>query len=159
MAKKTAVRETLEQIDVSGAWSIPYPECSRWLPAGRHRAHSQEGQDRGRSLASKGATRSTTRSASSDDVPPCVRYMTLTHSTTSIGPTGDRQARHKGLTKFGEQVVAEMNKLGMWWTFRCLRRHDAARSEGDESPVIASHSSAFAWPTTPRNVPAMCLLL
>ena len=47
-----------------------------------------------------------------------VRYMTLTPSfhtnwTHSSGTSAVPESVHGGLTKFGEQVVLEMNRLGM----------------------------------------------
>ena len=48
-----------------------------------------------------------------------VRYMTLTHTNTndwadSAGDVDDKLVKHhNGLTDFGRQVVAEMNRLGM----------------------------------------------
>jgi membrane dipeptidase len=43
-----------------------------------------------------------------------VRYMTLTHwETTDWADAATDSARHGGLTPFGEQVVTEMNRLGM----------------------------------------------
>ena len=54
--------------------------------------------------------------------PPCapytrsgVRYMTLTHNdNVAVGRLGHRRARrHDGLSPFGEEVVREMNRLGM----------------------------------------------
>ena len=43
-----------------------------------------------------------------------VRYMTLTHNVTPTGPTRPpTRRRHGGLTPFGEEVVREMNRLGM----------------------------------------------
>ncbi|HST58812.1 MAG TPA: membrane dipeptidase, partial [Longimicrobium sp.] len=43
-----------------------------------------------------------------------VRYMTLTHSSTiDWADAATDSARHGGLTRFGEEVVREMNRLGM----------------------------------------------
>src|SRR6202035_992766 len=44
-----------------------------------------------------------------------VRYMTLTHSNSNnwADSSGDPNPPHNGLTDFGKQVVAEMNRLGM----------------------------------------------
>src|SRR3954447_8586299 len=43
-----------------------------------------------------------------------VRYMTLTHSDTlDWADSATDKPKHGGLTKFGEQVVREMNRLGM----------------------------------------------
>jgi membrane dipeptidase len=83
------------------------------------------------------------------------RYMTLTHSETldwadsCTGPP-----THGGLAPFGEEVVAEMNRLGMMVDIShvsadCMR--DVLRVT--KAPVIFSHSSAFAIADHPRNVP------
>src|SRR5262245_18621294 len=43
-----------------------------------------------------------------------VRYMTLTHSsTTPWADAATDEPKHGGLTRFGEEVVREMNRLGM----------------------------------------------
>lgn len=83
------------------------------------------------------------------------RYMTLTWGETIdwVDSATDR-ARHGGLSKFGEEVVLEMNSLGMLVDIS----HVSAEAMRDvlrvsQSPVIASHSSAFALAPTPRNVP------
>ena len=83
------------------------------------------------------------------------RYMTLTLADTIdwIDSATD-VAKHDGLTEFGEQVVLEMNRLGMLVDIS----HVSAEAMRDvlrvsHSPIIASHSSAFALAETPRNVP------
>lgn len=84
-----------------------------------------------------------------------VRYMTLTHNTTLdwADAAGDA-ARHGGLTRFGEEVVREMNRLGMLVDLS----HTSPETMDDalrvsEAPVIFSHSSARALCDVPRNVP------
>ncbi|WP_420125603.1 dipeptidase [Longimicrobium sp.] len=84
-----------------------------------------------------------------------VRYMTLTHANTLdwVDAATD-SARHGGLTKFGEEVVREMNRLGMLVDLS----HVSAESMKDAinasaAPVIFSHSSARALADHPRNVP------
>ena len=43
-----------------------------------------------------------------------VRYMTLTHNApTGWADSSNHAPLHNGLTEFGEQVVREMNRLGM----------------------------------------------
>ncbi len=84
-----------------------------------------------------------------------VRYMTLTHSVTLdwADAAGD-PARHGGLTRFGEEVVREMNRLGMLVDLSHVTQEsmdDALRVA--EAPVIFSHSSAKAICDVPRNVP------
>ncbi|MAE94986.1 MAG: membrane dipeptidase [Deltaproteobacteria bacterium] len=87
-----------------------------------------------------------------------VRYMTLTHSfhtgwADSSGTNLPPEPLHHGLTAFGEDVVREMNRLGMmvdvshvsdqtfWDVIRVTR-----------APVIASHSSVRAVADHPRNM-------
>lgn len=83
------------------------------------------------------------------------RYMTLTHNDNL--PWADAatdQAVHGGLTAFGEEVVAEMNRLGM--LVDCS--HVAAGVMADalrasEAPIIFSHSSCRAVCDHPRDIP------
>ena len=83
------------------------------------------------------------------------RYMTLTHSrTTGWADSATDTPRHHGLAPFGEEVVREMNRLGMLVdlshvspdTMRVALRVSTA-------PVIFSHSSARALVDHPRDVP------
>ena len=84
-----------------------------------------------------------------------VRYMTLTHSSTiDWADAATDSARHGGLTRFGEEVVREMNRLGMLVDLSHVSPEtmtDAIRVS--EAPVIFSHSSARALADHPRNVP------
>src|SRR5688500_5194270 len=83
------------------------------------------------------------------------RYMTLTHSANiDWADSGTDSVRHGGLTKFGEEVVREMNRLGMLVDLS----HVSPATMSDalnvtEAPVIFSHSSARALVDVPRNVP------
>ena len=83
------------------------------------------------------------------------RYMTLTHNVTlDWADAASDTARSDGLSEFGEQVVAEMNRLGMLVDLSHVSpatMHDAL--DVSEAPVIFSHSSARALTDHVRNVP------
>lgn len=83
------------------------------------------------------------------------RYMTLTHSKGLLwADSATDQARHNGLTPFGEAVVLEMNRLGMLVDLS----HVSAETMRDalaitKAPIIFSHSSAYTITQHDRNVP------
>jgi membrane dipeptidase len=83
------------------------------------------------------------------------RYMTLTHTTnTDWADSATDTPVHHGLTTFGEEVVREMNRLGMLVDLSHVSP-DTMRAAlaTSEAPVIFSHSSARALVDHPRNVP------
>jgi len=82
------------------------------------------------------------------------RYMTLTWSNSNdVGGSSGDEGRVLGLTDFGRQVIAEMERLGIvvdlshvsdplfWDAIRAARK-----------PVIASHSSSRQLANVPRNL-------
>jgi len=83
------------------------------------------------------------------------RYMTLTHSlNVPWADSATDTASSDGLSPFGEQVVREMNRLGMLVDLS----HTSPATMADvlrvtSAPVIFSHSSARALTDVPRNVP------
>ena len=83
------------------------------------------------------------------------RYMTLTHSSTLDWADSATDApQHDGLNAFGEEVVREMNRLGMLVDISHVSvstMKDALRVS--RAPIIFSHSSARAVADHPRNVP------
>lgn len=84
-----------------------------------------------------------------------VRYMTLTHfHSHDWADSATGTARHDGISRFGEEVVLEMNRLGMMVDIS----HVSPAAMEDvlnttEAPVIFSHSSARALTDHVRNVP------
>jgi len=83
------------------------------------------------------------------------RYMTLTHSgNNDWADAGTDDAEHGGLTLFGEEVIREMNRMGMLVDLS----HTSPETMHDvlnvaEAPVIFSHSSARGVTEHRRNVP------
>ena len=81
--------------------------------------------------------------------------MTLTHNTNlDWADSAAEPPLHHGLTPFGEQVVLEMNRIGMLVDLS----HTSAETMEDairvsKAPVIFSHSSAKGVCEVPRNVP------
>jgi membrane dipeptidase len=84
-----------------------------------------------------------------------VRAMALTHNeNTPWADSATDVPEHDGLTRFGREVVREMNRLGMLVDLS----HVAATTmhaalDTARSPVIFSHSGARAVCGHPRNVP------
>lgn len=151
-----AVPATLEQVDVVYELARRYPDTfevaldadsiERVFASGK--IASLIGMEGGHSIASSLATlRMFYRLGA--------RYMTLTHSRNV--PWADSATDDPlldGLSKFGEEVVREMNWLGMLVDLSHVSpatMHDAL--EVTEAPVIFSHSSARALCDHPRNVP------
>ncbi len=84
-----------------------------------------------------------------------VRYMTLTHTDTLDWADSATDApKSHGLSPFGEQVVREMNRLGMLVDISHVSAETMRHAlRVSRAPVIASHSSAYAVAEHPRNVP------
>ncbi len=83
-----------------------------------------------------------------------VRYMTLTHSGNAewADSSTDKPA-HNGLSPFGKQVIAEMNRLGMIVDVSHVSDktfHDVLATS--KAPVFASHSNCRALCDHPRNM-------
>jgi membrane dipeptidase len=85
-----------------------------------------------------------------------VRYMTLTWANSNDWAESSGDLRPKapaGLTAFGRQVIAEMNRLGMMVDLS----HVSDRTFSEvlavtRAPVLVSHSSARALTHSPRNL-------
>jgi membrane dipeptidase len=152
----TALRDTLEQIDLVQRMvalhaevfelAVTADDVERIHAAGK--IASLIGVEGGHSIQeSLGALRQLHKLGA--------RYMTLTHSDTlSWADAATDEPRHGGLAPFGEEVVREMNRLGMLVDISHVSpdtMRDALRVS--RAPVIASHSSAFSVAPHPRNVP------
>ncbi len=88
------------------------------------------------------------------------RYMTLTHSDSLdwVDSATDDSNVPGGLNVFGEEVIAEMNRLGMMVDLSHVSAEAMhAAMKASRAPVIFSHSSARALADHPRNVPDVVL--
>jgi len=86
------------------------------------------------------------------------RYITLTHSGhNDIGdsstPRSGPEEEYGGLSDFGEDVVREMNRLGIIIDLSHVSDNTARDVfELSQAPVMASHSGAQALASSPRNL-------
>jgi membrane dipeptidase len=84
------------------------------------------------------------------------RYITLSHSRNNDicdSSTDPKGAESNGLSPFGEEVVKEMNRLGMMIDVSHISDssfYDVIRLS--KAPIIASHSSCRALCESPRNL-------
>jgi membrane dipeptidase len=154
--KGTAIRMTLEQIDVIHEMCRRYPDTFemasgtadiiRIRKAGK--IASLIGVEGGHSIDnSLEVLRNFYRLG--------VRYMTLTHSESLAWADSCSDApKANGLSPFGESVVREMNRLGMLVDLSHVSDQTmTAALKVTKAPVIFSHSSARGVADHPRNVP------
>lgn len=87
------------------------------------------------------------------------RYMTITHSrNTPWADSATDDPKHDGLSAFGEDVIREMNRIGMLVDLSHVSEaamHDAL--DVARAPVIFSHSGVRAINGHARNVPESVL--
>lgn len=85
-----------------------------------------------------------------------IRYVTLTHGTDNlIGDASyDTRGTHGGLTEYGEQVVREMNRVGIMVDLSHVSDNTFRDALAiTKAPVIASHSSVRKFtPGFERNM-------
>ena len=151
-----AARIQLEQIDIAKRIFARYPDVFTETPTADQavaawrdgRIASVMGMEGGHAIEnSLGALRAFYGMGA--------RYMTLTHSANNDwADSGTDEPEHGGLTRFGVEVVREMNRLGMLVDLS----HTSPETMNDvldvvEAPVIFSHSSARGVTDHPRNVP------
>ena len=149
-------RVQLEQFDIARRMIAAYPDALEFVTTAdglerawrRGRVGSLLGLEGGHAIEnSLGALRI--------DYELGARYMTLTHNVTlDWADAALDTAAHGGLTRFGEEVVREMNRLGMLVDLS----HVSPATMSDalnvtQAPVIFSHSAARALVDHPRNVP------
>ncbi|TAK14620.1 MAG: membrane dipeptidase [Acidobacteria bacterium] len=150
------VTATLEQIDVVHRMMAKYPDTLELALTADDIVRIQKsgkiasliGMEGGHSIdGSVGVLREMYRLGA--------RYMTLTHNVSL--PWADAAAEAPvvhGLTKQGEDILAEMNRLGMLVDLSHVSPEVMqAALNITKAPVIFSHSNARAVSDVPRNVP------
>jgi membrane dipeptidase len=83
------------------------------------------------------------------------RYVTLAHGAHNdiADSATPREPEHNGLSAFGEQVVAELNRLGIMVDVSHISKAAMLHAvRVSRAPVIASHSSTRAVADHPRNM-------
>jgi membrane dipeptidase len=162
MQGREAVRATLEQIDIVHRMVQRWPQVfatartaadvERVFKSGR--IASMIGIEGGHSIDNSLATLRMMHTLGAG-------YMTLTHgANVPWADSATDKPALGGLSKFGEEVVREMNWLGMLVDLSHVSpetMEDAIRVS--EVPVVFSHSSAKALCNVPRNVPDNILQL
>lgn len=156
LQRETAVTATLEQIDCVRALADRYPDALRLANTADEvraahadgRIASLMGAEGGHSIGCSLATLRAIHALG-------VRYLTLTHNGNV--PWADAATDTPavgGLSRFGEEVVREMNRLGMLVDLSHVAP-DTMRAalRTSRAPVIFSHSSSRAVCDHPRNVP------
>lgn len=156
LAGDAAVTATLEQVDLVHRMIRRYPsrlrlaltadEVEQAFAAGK--VASLLGAEGGHSIGgSLGVLRSLYELG--------VRYMTLTHnSNVGWASSATDDVIPGGLTDFGREVVAQMQRLGMLVDLSHVSPSTMhAALDVAAAPVIFSHSSALALCDHPRNVP------
>lgn len=151
-----AVRATLEQIDVVHQMMRKYPDTFELARTAadverifkRGKIASLIGMEGGHSIDGSLATLRMFHELGA-------RSLTLTHSANvAWADSATDMPKAGGLTGFGEEVVREMNRLGMLVDLSHTSpatMEDALRVAA--APVIFSHSDARAQNDHPRNVP------
>ncbi len=83
-----------------------------------------------------------------------VRIMQLTYNLQSLCGAGWQEPGDSGLTRFGREVVAEMNRLGMIIDLSHAGARTALEAiEASGRPVAVTHANPRSWCATDRNVP------
>lgn len=149
-----AVATTLEQVDGGHAMVARYPDLQFARTADDVRSAWQQGRiacllgaEGGHSIGgSLGVLRMLARLG--------VRYLTLTHNqNVGWADSATDEPDCGGLSGFGREVVAEMNRIGMIVDLSHVAATTmAAALDVTTRPVLFTHSSARALCDHPRNV-------
>lgn len=156
LPKEEAVTRTIKQIDVVRQMIARYPDSLAYASTAAEveaavkagKIASLIGMEGGHSIGGSLEILRQTYALGA-------RYMTITHSlTTDWADSATDAPKHGGLSPFGFEVLAEMNRLGMIVDIS----HVSEATMQDvldkgTAPVLFTHSNARAITPHPRNVP------
>ncbi|MGH8336977.1 MAG: dipeptidase, partial [Gammaproteobacteria bacterium] len=156
LPKEEAVTRTLKQIDVVREMIARYPDTLAYAGTAaeveaamkKGKIASLIGMEGGHSIGSSLEILRQMYAAGA-------RYMTITHSlTTDWADSATDAPKHDGLSPFGFQVLAEMNRLGMIADISHVSEATMMDVlDKGTAPVLFTHSNARAVTPHPRNVP------
>lgn len=82
-----------------------------------------------------------------------IRFSQITYNQQSLLGSGWAEERDSGLTAFGREMVAEMNRLGMIIDLSHAGAKTALETIAfSERPVAVTHANPAAWRETGRNL-------
>lgn len=81
-----------------------------------------------------------------------VRIMQLTYNNQSLLATGCYEAGDSGVTRFGREVIKEMNRVGMVIDMSHSAEHSTLQTiEISERPIAITHANPSRWHDALRN--------
>ncbi|MEM6306709.1 MAG: membrane dipeptidase [Pseudomonadota bacterium] len=82
-----------------------------------------------------------------------IRFCQLTYNQQSLLGAGCFEDRDSGVTAFGRECIAEMNRVGMVIDLSHAGPHTAAEAVAlSTRPVAITHANPKSWHDSPRNV-------
>lgn len=80
------------------------------------------------------------------------RIMQLTYNNQSLLATGCYEERDSGVTRFGREVIKEMNRVGMVIDMSHSAEHSTLQTiELSERPIAITHANPLRWHEALRN--------
>ncbi|HIV57182.1 MAG TPA: dipeptidase [Candidatus Stackebrandtia faecavium] len=155
MTGQTAVTATLEQIDAAKTMIDRYDDLALATTADDIEAAFRDGRIASLLGAEGGHSIDCSLGTLRMLYALGVRYMTLTHtSNTPWADSGTDEPKVGGLSRFGREVVTEMNRIGMMVDLSHVAPTTMRTAlEVSEAPAFFSHSNTLALCSHPRNVP------
>ncbi|EED24564.1 dipeptidase, putative [Talaromyces stipitatus ATCC 10500] len=153
------LRDTLEQIDITKRFVDEFPDLFQFCSNSSCAREAFANGKIGSFIGIEGAHQIGNSLASLRQLYDLgARYITTTHNCDNVfgtaASTVSAGGEDKGLTLFGEEYVAEMNRLGMMLDLSHVS-HETMRDtlRLSEAPVIFSHTGAYALSKTLRFAP------